>query len=243
MREAVEESSAALSTAECPTCGTPRGGRYCVECGQPFRTARLSLGGITADALSSLTDFEQGLPYTAKNLFFQPGAVVRGYVNGATRRITGPAKYLVICAALGAVVYLQLGWLNATPQGLDGIAAFAREHLSIVLIARVPLASIFSWQLFRRAGYNLAEHLVFNAYATAQSLLILAVSAPLALLGGVAMEVYAVVLVAAAVAFYSWAAVDFFRIHVLGDILRASVIQALVVLSYVLLLGFGTGAL
>lgn len=243
MKEVVEDSSAVLSVAECPTCGTPRVGRYCAECGQPFRTARLSLHGIAADAFASLTDLERGLPYTAKGLLFQPGAVVRSYVDGATRRVTGPAKYLIICAALGALVYLELGWLNATPGRFDGVASFAREHLSIVLIARVPLASVFSLLLFRPAGYNLAEHLVFNAYATAQSLLILAATAPVALVGGVSMEVYAVVLIGAAIAYYSWAAVDFFRVHVGWDIVRASAIQAFVVLWYVLLLGFGTGAL
>jgi hypothetical protein len=57
------------------------------------------------------------------------------------------------------------------------------------------------------------------------------------------METYAAVLVGIAVVYYAWAAVDFFRIHMYRDIMRACVIQVLVVLSYVLLLGFGTGAL
>jgi hypothetical protein len=244
MKDIVNEAASVSSIARCPTCGTPPAGRYCAECGQLFRTKRLSLGRIAADALSNLTDVERGLPHTVRNLFLQPGAVVRSYVNGATGRITGPAKYLVICAAVGAVAYLQLGWLNTAPdRAAGGIASFAREHLSVVLIARVPLASLVSWLLFRRAGYNLAEHLVFNSYATAQSLLILAATSPLPLVGGISMEAYAFVLVGSAFAYYAWAAVDFFRMNVYRDILRAGVIQALVMLTYALLLGFGTGAL
>jgi hypothetical protein len=235
-------SSAAYAT-ECPTCGTPRAGLYCAECGQPFRSSRLSIRSIATDVVSSLTEFDRGIPYTAKGLFIQPGAVVRSYVNGATRRVTGPAKYLLICAAVGAVVYFQLGWLNTNTSRLGTLTNLARDHLSLVLVARVPVASLLSFLLFKRAGYNLAEHLVFNAYATAQSLLILALTAPVALLGGISMESYAVLLVGSAVAYYVWASVDFFRVHPYADAVRAVVIQVLIVICYMILLGFGTGAL
>jgi hypothetical protein len=59
-------------------------------------------------------------------------------------------------------LYLQLGWLGSRPGQHDGIGALAREHLSLVLIARVPLAALLSLLLFRRAGYNYAEHLVLR---------------------------------------------------------------------------------
>jgi hypothetical protein len=57
------------------------------------------------------------------------------------------------------------------------------------------------------------------------------------------MEAYAVVLVSAAIAYYTWAALDLFRIRLWIDILRACLVQGIVVLLYLLVLGVGTGAL
>jgi hypothetical protein len=77
-------------------------------------------------------------------------------VGGATGRYTSPARYLVLWAAVGAVVYLQLGWI--TGSGTSGSLAAVREYLALVLVARVPFALLLSLMLFRRAGLNLAEH-------------------------------------------------------------------------------------
>jgi hypothetical protein len=227
----------------CPTCGAPQAGNFCATCGQRFRSGRISLRQIASEVLSELIALDRGLPHTAIALFRRPGSLIRDYLAGATHRVTGPAKYLLICAAIGAIVYLQLGWLKTDVGGLSGLSAIAREHLSLLLIARVPVAALLTVVLFRRAGFNLAEHLVFNAYATAQSLLLLALTAPVALLGIVPMELYAGLLVLGAVAYYTWAAVDLFRIHLWGDVLRAAAVQGIVILLYLLVLGFGTGAL
>jgi hypothetical protein len=237
------DAPAAAVRVNCPACGIPRIGAYCPQCGQRFREGRLTLGRILADILASVGDLDRGLPGTALSLCRSPRAVIGSYIAGPTGRYTGPAKYLAVCAAIGAVVYLQLGWLSAGDERAETFSSIAHEHLSLMLVAQVPVATVLSWLLFRGAGLNLAEHLVFNAYATAQLLLILSVTAPAALLGGIAMELYAVLLIASAVAYYCWAAVDFFRQHALADLARAGTVQATVLLLYVLVLGFGTGAL
>jgi hypothetical protein len=198
---------------------------------------------VIATVAADAANLDRGLPGTALTLFRHPGRVIWTYITGPTGRFTVPARYLVVCSVIGAIVYLQLGWLSTGARSYEPVSAVASEHLSLVLIAQVPVASVISWLLFRRAGLNMAEHMVFNAYAAAQLLLILALTAPVAILGGVEMELYAFLLVSGAVAYYAWAAVDFFRLHVGWDVLRAGAVQSVVLLLYVLVLGFGTGAL
>src|SRR3712207_3102709 len=102
--------------------------------------------------------------------------------------------------------------------------------LNLIMALGVPFQAVFTRLLFRRVGYNFAEHLIFNTYVYAQVCLVfLAVLVPL-YAAGVSMSTAMLVYMAATTAFTAWAGVQFFRARPVSGTLR---MLAAFVLGYV----------
>ncbi len=229
----------------CRNCGRAVADRYCPGCGQERIEGRLTVRRAAAEGLGNLLGGEHGFVFTLLQLSRRPGAALREYVAGRRRPYTGPFKYLAVWAA---VVVLLLSWIDldayAPPREMLSAAQVARLgmppelpawlHEFNVLVRRfanvtyllsLPLLAAITRLVFRRAGYNYAEHLVFNAYVTAQGSLVL-VGTLLAFLPWLSASTYVAFLVteiALGGVYFTWAAIGFFRTSVLGGVLRSLV--------------------
>jgi hypothetical protein len=240
----------------CATCGVLHGGDFCGACGQRSMRGRFTVRGIVAHLVTDAFDLNRGLLFTAAALFRRPGEAVREYVSGATVRYTNPVKYLVVCVALVVFVTIQLGATGEVAGGFaEGLgtesAAKAQQvtellnrYMNVLMALAVPFMAGASRLLFRRAGLNYAEHLIFNLYVYAQqSLLFL----PFAPLWGLRLPAFKVLpLLAYCLAmqvYYAWAATSFFGERPVPGVLRALATQALGGVAYAAVTALAVAAL
>ncbi|HEX8272272.1 MAG TPA: DUF3667 domain-containing protein [Longimicrobiaceae bacterium] len=248
---AATSAAAPLRTA-CASCGGRLLGDFCHGCGQRVQAGRLTVRGIAAHLVTDAFDLNRGLLFTAVALFRRPGEAVREYVSGATVRYTNPVKYLLLLAALALLMMVRLDVFETQMRALPGVAAaqesvqaqqmqaelsaWISRHMNLLMIAGVPVIAWLSRRFFRAAGFNYAEHLVFNVFAYAQMCLLSLLVLPLTQAAGLgARGMMAASLVN--VGYYVWALASFTRARPLRGILGGVAVQALGMLGMALLGG------
>jgi len=88
----------------CKGCGTAFSGSYCNHCGQK-RIGRFSLKYLWEALHADVFEVDRGLWLTVKDLTLRPGATIRSYLDGNTKKYYSPIKYMAVVAA---VMYLLL---------------------------------------------------------------------------------------------------------------------------------------
>jgi hypothetical protein len=199
---------------------------------------------VAADGLN----LERGLLATLRGLTIRPGRTVREYLSGRTRPYTNPVKYLLLFVALSGFATLVLGVMERQaevfgalegdrPPQLDRYLDLMTRYFNVALVAGVPFMAVFTRLLFRRAGFNIAEHLIFNTYAYGhQTALFLPFAAGLA----IAPEAFAPWMLGYTLvmtAYYVWASERFFLVGRVRGVLLASVVIALGFAAYSLVVG------
>ncbi|MCP4659101.1 MAG: DUF3667 domain-containing protein [bacterium] len=189
------------------------------------RPPRLTLRIVAREVVERVFSLERGWLRTARELSTEPGAMIRRYVEDR-RGYTNPFAYLLTATALSVVLQMVTGFQGkvieqmesvAGPTTGPGQAAFVQNVSELVyqnliyvsLSVLIPLALLLRL-LFRRAGFNLAEVLVFALYAGGHAALIgivlmlvhWIVRAPLTLQGTLGTIL--------AIAYIAYAAVGFF---------------------------------
>ena len=119
---------------------------------------------------------------------------------------------------------------------------FLADWFLVLLLGAIPIVAVIGRVVFRRAGFNLAEHAVFATYVYAQqALLVGALSALGAVLRLQTWSGLAALVVAAG--YYVYAALGFFRIGLPGDVFRALFAVVLAMAAYAVLLVFAIGVI
>ncbi len=154
----------------CLNCGTPLGGRHCVQCGQPAATARLGMRDLVGP-LFGLFDADRGWLHTVAELTRRPGGMINDYLAGRRIAYSEPFKYTMVAVAL-AFFGLWLAPLPAPEAAASPVfnraGDIAQRYGNALMLITVPFLAGASRWLFRARGLNLAEHVVLNAYVFAQ---------------------------------------------------------------------------
>lgn len=177
---------------QCKNCEAVLTGPYCSQCGQKALAERITLGYIIRSFVEAITNLEQGFWYTMRELISRPGVVAAEYLEGKRQRYFHPVRYLLILVTAVAVVSLATGiydlqqseMQNFQNQALgiqpDG-EAIARQqkiqeeikkYLNLMAMITLPFISFVAYRLFRKKGYNYAEHLAIVAFWSAQMAII-----------------------------------------------------------------------
>ena len=93
----------------CSCCGEEHEGNYCPLCGQKVSHGPVTWKSIWAGIMELWGLHSRSLPYTAWQLLFRPGHLMRDYVTGKRQVSFPPVKMLVL---LGVIVYLLGHWLS-----------------------------------------------------------------------------------------------------------------------------------
>ena len=93
----------------CDCCGEEHEGNYCPLCGQKATHGPVTWASVWAGIMEIWGLHSRSLPYTAWQLLFRPGHLMRDYVIGKRQMSFPPVKMLVI---LGVIVYLLGHWLS-----------------------------------------------------------------------------------------------------------------------------------
>ena len=93
----------------CDCCGEEHEGNYCPLCGQKASHGPVTWKSVWAGIMELWGLHSRSLPYTAWQLLFRPGHLMRDYVTGKRQVSFPPVKMLVL---LGVIVYLLGHWLS-----------------------------------------------------------------------------------------------------------------------------------
>ncbi|HEU4456964.1 MAG TPA: DUF3667 domain-containing protein [Longimicrobium sp.] len=249
---AAEAASASAPATVAPTfcisCGEAGARRYCPSCGQKVREGRFTMRRMVVDSMGAVLDLDRGLLFTVVQLSRRPGEAIREYVSGRTVRYTGPVKYFLLMATLTTILYLNTGLTDAMAAGWTGdlkstgdpalsfsqarVVEFLGKWMNLIMAAGLPFSSVATWLFFRRAGYNLAEHLVFNTFLYAHvCLLFVALAIPA--FAGVGMTAIMGAYTVASLAYAAWAGVGFFGGSPVRTALRATIANVVGYVAYI----------
>jgi hypothetical protein len=171
-----------LPPGSCLNCGTALAGAYCHQCGQEADTGRITWPTLLRDHYRALGRLDSEILRTALALTKDPGGFCRQYLEGRRRGRTAPVSYFFV-SFFASFVLLAAGRWAFRELRADATPAADLQSQLLVLTAAFVWATAHRL-VFRKAGYNLAEHAVCMLYLYGQLNIIsaaaLLVSAPLA---------------------------------------------------------------
>ena len=177
----------------CQNCQQHFRGNYCNHCGQPADTHRITLHFLWHDIQHGILHVDKGLLFTVKELFTRPGNSIREFIEGRRFNHFKPISLIIVLAGICGFLY-QYYHINILAANVkitsDGDISHAQniltkatewfaEHYALISIMELPLFATGTFIAFKKAGYNLTEHLVLNAFLTGQRLILHIATFPL----------------------------------------------------------------
>lgn len=164
----------------CKNCFEVIDGNFCKNCGQKTATHRLSFHDALHELEHGILHFDRGIFFTLKELWMQPGTAIRNYINGHRIRYMAPVSMVFILGTVYGLLthFLQLEIHAAVVIKSDAdknvLAARINEwigsHYALITVASIPLQALATFLIFRKQSYNYMEHIVLNAFLSAQRL-------------------------------------------------------------------------
>ena len=175
-----------VSNVYCKNCNHPVAENFCSYCGQSVNTHRINLHFVWHDIQHGFFHFDKGFLFTIKELFTRPGHSIHEYIEGKRVKHASPISLVIILATVCALLYLanNVDNVSITANTNQKINTFTEvgqwiySHYSLTLLFALPVASLCSYIIFRKAKYNYTEHFVLNAFITSQKLVIRLITFP-----------------------------------------------------------------
>ena len=217
------------STIVCKNCSREFEGKFCPKCGQKAKTGRITIKQVFNDARQHFIHFDQGFLYTTKELVVRPGHSIREYIEGKRVRHIKPVRFMFWATAISFLIFHFVGLDQDLKQKMESqqsamtsakaqimsqkLFQVVTDHPAVLLLLMIPMITLWSWLLFRRKGYNYAEHFVLNSYLMGELSLAAIVTAPISkILSNYVSTTWEITLFSVIlwVIYYGWAYGQFF---------------------------------
>ena len=96
----------------CKNCNQNFKGHFCNNCGQTADTHKMNFHSLWHDIQHGLFHFDNGVLYTAKQLFTRPGNSIREYIDGKRVRHFKPISLVILLATVYGFLYHTLSQWN-----------------------------------------------------------------------------------------------------------------------------------
>ncbi len=184
---------------------------------------------IGHDLVHAITHADHSVFALLREMVTRPGRVALDFIQGRRKRHFGPFAFLVISVGLASAVILITGveWFSPFKHGkADDLL---QRHVNLVILMQVPLLAAFCAVLFRKDRRSFADHLVLASYTSGFHALFLAlVETPLIALTDVSTtNPWLVVGFGVWIAYFAFAASQFYRGHRLWSASRAIAVAVL----------------
>ena len=181
----------------CSCCGEEHEGNYCPLCGQKATQGPVTWKSVWDGVMELWGLHSRSLPYTAWQLLFRPGYLIRDYVTGKRQVSFPPVKMLVI---LGVVVYLLGHWLfpkeysheiskissTGAMYYIDYTWNWLKGHVEWYTLFLLSAFILPTWYVFRQAPllkrHTLPQGFFVQVFIANQSLVISLISLLLVLM-------------------------------------------------------------
>jgi hypothetical protein len=132
-----------------------------------------------------ITNLEKGFWYTMRELFVRPDQVIKEYLSSITVKYYNPFRYYFIIIAVSALIQISLGIFdlqqstireafnpNMSEEELQRQLAMmenVKKFLNFIPLIVLPFVSILFYWIFKKGGWNFAEHLISTTFVYAQT--------------------------------------------------------------------------
>lgn len=176
-------------TAICKNCDNTFEGNFCNNCGQSKDTHKLSMHYIWHDLQHGIFHFDNGIFYTIKNLLTKPGVSIREFIEGKRIRHFKPFPFVIVMATLYGLLYHSLidNIFKIEPitandgivKAYEKVIRWITDHFAYATLILIFNSTVASYQIFKKSGYNFAEHLVLNTFYRGLTLVIALLAIPI----------------------------------------------------------------
>lgn len=166
------------SKKKCKNCHTFFEGSYCNNCGQKGDEKRFKLSNLTETFVHGFYHVHGGVLFTMKELFLQPGKMLRGYISGKRVVYINPFTYLILVSLVGGFVYKSSGITNHINEiflASGETIQFTVKYFSYRVLLTIPSYALMCSIFYKSFNYNFAEHLIISTFVMSQSIVIMVV--------------------------------------------------------------------
>jgi hypothetical protein len=164
----------------CLNCGAELHGKYCSNCGQAAAIHKFSISHIFShDLAHGIFHLDRGFFYTVKEIIRRPGVAIREYIQGKRVNHYNYFAFIILLAAINHLLFTSTSFkvsdIFLAKEEKDVLELFQHyilEYQKLISLGLIPVCALSSFIIFRKAGFNYAEHLVINAYMQGGVLLI-----------------------------------------------------------------------
>ncbi len=144
---------------------------------------RLQVKNLFSEVLQAF-NLERGGIYTVKQLFLNPGGLIKGYIGKDRLKYTSPFKLLIITTTVTFILlqystsFLQFRegfYLGMKNKEMLTLIENSSRYFNILLWLYLPIGALITWLFNRKSTYNFAENLAFQTYVFSLSNLIMMV--------------------------------------------------------------------
>lgn len=170
----------------CKNCNTTFTGKFCNNCGQTADTHKINFHFLWHDIQHGLLHFDEGIPYSLRQLFTRPGHSIREFIEGKRVRHFKPLSLVVVLATLYGFLfhYFHLNYLNTSSDNsfdYESMNDWVLTHFSWTTVLTIPLYTVGTYIAFKNQGYNFVELFVLNTFKASQRLFVQILTFPVAL--------------------------------------------------------------
>jgi hypothetical protein len=166
----------------CKNCRSQFEGNFCSHCGQAANTHKLTMHFILHDLQHGLLHVDHGIIYTIKELLTRPGHTIREFINGERVKHFKPFTLVIVLATLYGLLYHyfienlfdvdSIGTKENIVDAYQKLVRWMTDHFAYATLLLILNTTIASYLIFRKLGYNFAEHLVLNTFYMSAVLII-----------------------------------------------------------------------
>jgi hypothetical protein len=175
-----------VDSENCKTCGIAFQGDFCHACGQKRIFNRFTLKESSKWIFSEVFNLDHGFFYTSKEILLRPQMVIREYLSGSTKKYMHPFRFLFVWVTINSILTLWLGVLDNNEAfqdlGIDMEAkefkyvkeglAVVQKYMTLIMMLGVPIMAFGSWSIYKNKKLFYTEHLIFQAYTYAGSIVL-----------------------------------------------------------------------
>lgn len=171
--EGILLENAEHSSIKCKNCEKSVDTKFCPDCGQKTKTKRITTLNLLNDLRQQFIHIDSGYFYTCWQLATKPGHMVESYIAGHRINHFKPLKFLFWSVGASFVVFHAIGMDKLFMENMaktsssdltPGLTEKLMQNPMVIVLMMLPQMALFSWLLYRKKGYNYAEHVVADAY-------------------------------------------------------------------------------
>lgn len=176
-------------TTICKNCGYTFSGNYCNNCGQAANLPELSLHYVWHEIQHGIFHFDNGIFYTIKQLLTRPGHTAREFINGKRIHHFKPISLVVVLATFYGILFhffinsISEFKLETTAENTlsvyENLNRWYLDHFAYISLILTLIATVTSFYIFKKQGYNFVEHLILNAFYVSLILVVMLLIFPL----------------------------------------------------------------